>query len=278
MTSGWKKIEGQQFRLFGISHRKPVRHDDGMVYQNQRRNIPESNQLTKLAARARENGFYARVLPLPADTILGRQRWGLYLRPKEKYSWDSRFNGTGFDEGVAKELDRPKEWSADVLSRNKRREGQLKNWRAGRNNAFSEMRQKFNKAEKAFTAHWGTKEDQLNWPSQKPTKSDMRLNSKYAEKNEDAIDSINAYMTMREVGWGGINDHQGKEMRQPSGLSVYWDNSSRARLSPSTMVAPVTKDYDPTSHGQGWQPDMVVPSTVGAIIYDRALKDARKRQ
>ena len=125
MTSGWKKIEGQQFRLFGISHRKPVRHDDGMVYQNQRRNIPESNQLTKLAARARENGFYARVLPLPADTILGRQRWGLYLRPKEKYSWDSRFNGTGFDEGVAKELDRPKEWSADVLSRNKRREGQL---------------------------------------------------------------------------------------------------------------------------------------------------------
>ena len=243
---GWKKIGGKNFRLIGISHKVPLKLSksvqDNSDYWNTPKG-PESYRLQTMAALARENGLYARVVPMARDKTLGRQRWGLYVRPKESYSWNDRFNGSTVKNGKVVEWERPKEWSEDVLSRNKRRAGQVKSWRAGRNMMWKKMSDAFAKAEK--TAYRGGT----------------------VENNEEFIDSVNDYMKGTEVRWKGIKDHQGVEMRKPDRLYVNWNDRYDTRLDEGNVAF----RKKATTAG-GWE----MPSTVGSYLYDRMMEDARR--
>ena len=247
--AGWKKIGGKNFRLMGVSHHVPLKLKAGKesddYYLDGMR--PESYRLQSMAALARENGLYARVVPMARDKTLGRQRWGLYVRPKESFSWNERFNGSKVKMGRVVEMDRPDEWADDILGRNKRRAGQLKTWRVGRNMMWSKMKDAFKKAEK--TANRGGKTDD----------------------NTEFIDSVNEYMTGDEVRWVGIKDHKGVEMRTPRGLSVGWNDRYDTRLGPGN-VAFRQKQTTNADGTRGW----TMPSTLGSYVYDRMMEDARR--
>ena len=250
--AGWKKIGGKNFRLMGISHKvplklKPGEPSDVPYYYGYNENArPESYRLQTMAALAREHGLYARIVTMARDKTLGRQRWGLYVRPKESYSWDNRFNGSDVKMGRVFELERPKEWSEESIRKNKRRAGQLKNWQKGRNMAWSKMKSAFDKAEK--TANRGGK----------------------LEDNKEFIDSVNDYMTGDEVGYYGINDNVGVKMRVPQRLRVGWNTSNATRLKPGNVAFRPKMSLDPDGT-RGWE----MPSTVGSFVYDRMMDDAR---
>ena len=109
--AGWKKIGGKNFRLMGISHKvplklKPGEPSDVPYYYGYNENArPESYRLQTMAALARENGLYARIVPMARDKTLGRQRWGLYVRPKQSSmdqmsKWDGFLNWNDQRNGV----------------------------------------------------------------------------------------------------------------------------------------------------------------------------------
>ena len=249
--AGWKKIGGKNFRLIGISHKVPLKlkagQENELPWDYEREN-PESYRLQEMAALARENGLYARVVPMARDKTLGRQRWGLYVRPKESYSWTDRFNGSKILQGRVVERSRPEEWSEDVLARNKRRAGQLKTWRAGRNMMWNMMNDSFAKAEKT-ASRGGT-----------------------VKNNREFIDSVNDYMDGKEVRYRGIKDHKGVEMRTPRGLWVNWDDNYDTRLSEGNVAFRPKMGSMGRDGSRGWE----MPSTVGSFIYDRMMDDARK--
>lgn len=234
----WKKIDGLDFKLYGLSHMRPLAKDEIAMSVRKRGYSPKT--LTERADVLRQMGFYARILEMPLNRSSGQRTWGLYIRPKNTNSFENRTNSIRWDaeKGEPLELPTPYEWEPENISKNKRRAGQLKNWRKMREKGFRQMQKK-------FTRH-----------------ADSPMARMSGEKNEDLLQNIDDYLSARgqHLVPNRIPDHQGKPMNNPNRFAnlASWDLiSDRNRIGENNYF-----------------PDLDDLETVGLESEDKDVRDA----